>query len=280
MALPAYFRSEIEISGVLVTDIFALNSSLGSTIEEKAVESLNQVRSLWDPETRYAHYSFVRQTQTFPDVLLRKRNPEGKYEILLGIELKGWYLLAKEGEPSLRFVASRDACAAADLVVVFPWVLANVISGSPKLFTPFIAPARHVAEYRNHHWKHSPKVRNPIREITLASGVAPYPKKSDLISDHAVADDGGNFGRIARTGLMDEYKAELDQELLCGVPARHWRTFFKIFSEGRTADQIESDIERLVRSLAAKSKALSSGQIEDIQGHLRRIADLLASTRI
>ena len=40
--------------------------------------------------------------------------------ILLGIELKGWHLLAKETEPSFRFLATPQACARADLFVVYP----------------------------------------------------------------------------------------------------------------------------------------------------------------
>ena len=125
--LPIYFRTETHISGIMATDLHTLNSVLGATIEEQVVRTLNLIRNTWDPGERYAMYSFIRQAQTFPDVLLRKTSSS---EILLGIELKGWYLLAKEAEPSLRFQTTAAACATHDLIVVVPWVLGNVISSA------------------------------------------------------------------------------------------------------------------------------------------------------
>src|SRR5580658_3324860 len=98
--MPVYFRTETHISGILATDLHTLNTVLGATIEEQVVRTLNLIRRTWDPDGRYALYSFVRQPQTFPDVRLKK---VGSEETLLGLELKGWYLLAKEAEPSLRF---------------------------------------------------------------------------------------------------------------------------------------------------------------------------------
>ena len=88
-SLPVYFRTETRISGIMATDLHTLNTVLGAAIEEQVVRTLNLTRSTWDPDGRYALYSFVRQAQTFPDVLLRRIAGE---EILLGIELKGWYL--------------------------------------------------------------------------------------------------------------------------------------------------------------------------------------------
>lgn len=114
-SLPIYFRTETHISGIMATDLHTLNTVLGATIEEQVVQTLNLIRSTWDPDEHYALYSFVRQAQTFPDVLLRRTSTD---EILLGIELKGWYLLAKEAEPSFRFQTTADACARRDLIVV------------------------------------------------------------------------------------------------------------------------------------------------------------------
>jgi hypothetical protein len=123
--LPVYFRTETHIAGVLATDLHTLNTVLGATIEEQVVRTLNLIRTSWDPKQQYALYSFVRQPQTFPDVRLKKA---GTGETLLGLELKGWYLLAKEAEPSLRFQTTAAACAKPDLILVVPWVLGNVIS--------------------------------------------------------------------------------------------------------------------------------------------------------
>ena len=65
-SLPAYFRTETKIEGVNATDLHTLNTVLGATIEEQVVRTLNDLRNSWDPDERYALYSFVRQAQTFP----------------------------------------------------------------------------------------------------------------------------------------------------------------------------------------------------------------------
>lgn len=77
------------MSGVLATDLFAFNSSLGATVEEQVVASPNNSRAIWDPERKYALYGFKRQPQTFPDVVLRTSEPGSEPRILMGIELKG-----------------------------------------------------------------------------------------------------------------------------------------------------------------------------------------------
>ena len=177
-ALPVYFRTETQISGIMATDLHTLNNVLGATIEEQVVRTLNLIRRTWDPKGDYALYTFVRQPQTFPDVRL-KRTCDG--ETLVGLELKGWYLLAKEEEPSLRFTTTADACSIQDLIVVVPWVLSNVISGSPILYEPFIESAKYAAEYRNYHWQFVRKTSQDSG-ITVAKGVGPYPIKSDQIA--------------------------------------------------------------------------------------------------
>lgn len=179
--------------------------------------------------------------QTFPDVRLRKVTGD---ETLMGIELKGWYLLAKEGEPSLRFQCNAAACAKQDLIAVVPWVLGNVISGAPILFEPYVESARYAAEYRNYHWQH---VRRTGQDTTieLATNAAPYPSKVDHILDRARSDGGGNFGRFARTGIMDDYMAKLGEVLLCGIRTVYWRDFLKAFQESTTDAQARAALERL-----------------------------------
>lgn len=94
-------------------------------------------------------YSFERQAQTFPDVRLVSVGGS-EIDIALGIELKGWYLLAKEGMPSLRLTVNPAACAPHDLVAVVPWYLSNVLSGVPTVLMPWIHRAGSAAEHRNH----------------------------------------------------------------------------------------------------------------------------------
>lgn len=253
LSLPLYFRTQTVIEGISAVDIFTLNAALGATIENQVVATLNQMRGVWDPQSQYVQYAFVRQAQTFPDVLLRRvgGGDTPTATPLLGIELKGWYLLAKEAEPSFRFSVTPAACAPQDLIVVVPWALTNVISGSPLVFAPYIESARYAAQYRNYHWQHLRETKAGTN-VRLPNGVQPYPRKTDAISDLPEADNGGNFGRFARTGIMDVYLAQAKQELLAGIRAEHWLGFFKLFQDQKEAGAITDEIEKLRRRLSAK----------------------------
>ena len=141
--------------------------------------------------------------------------------------MKGWYLLAKEGMGSYRFGTSADACAEADLIVVVPWALSNVLSGSPVAFEPWVESAKYAAERRNYYWEYE-RETDGDPGITLAQGVAPYPEaKADKIADKADDDRGRNIGRIARYKIMDEYRSRMLNTGIRGVSARKWLTFFK-----------------------------------------------------
>ncbi|MBV9850116.1 MAG: hypothetical protein JO250_10625 [Armatimonadetes bacterium] len=272
-ALPSYFQTDLRISGVLATDLFTFNSSLGATIEAQVVEALNAIRGSWDPEQKYAAYSFVRQAQRFPDVILRTAAAGTEPAILMGIELKGWYVLAKEREPSFRYRASPQVCAPADLLVVYPWALSSVISGSPQLYPPFVTGARYAAEYRNYWWQHVKEggARNALRLSTVDHY---YPAKSEPISDVAVHDDGGNFGRFARTGIMDEYRERLFREELSGIPLSAWQKFLSAFSEDKTEAQINRAIDQAIAEAAKTAKPVSEGA-EAAKNLLSRVLALL-----
>lgn len=267
-AVPTNFRSDVVIRGVQVTDLFNLNALLGAAIEAGVVSTLNSLRPLWDGDDRYAMYSFVRQPQTFPDV--RLQSSADPSDILLGIELKGWYLLAKEKEPSFRFLATPRACARADLFVVYPWHLGEVISGVPRLTEPYVELARYVAEYRNHHWEHVMSHKKSPRVIT-SSFPHPYPSKTDEILDKAEEDAGRNFGRVARTGLMDGFCEAAGESLLSGIPARYWRKFFKTFTETATADTIEALLDRFAEDIGRTWNA-DDPDHENVTRILRQLA--------
>lgn len=252
-SLPSRFESSLSISGILATDLFAFNSSLGATIEEQVVTSLNRLREVWDPNQKYALYDFERRSQTFPDVVFKASTPDIRPQIILGIELKGWYVLAKEKEPSFRYKVTPAVCADADLLVVVPWALSEVVSGTPRVFTPFVTGARYAATYRNWHWEHQ-RVSQADRTIRLSNVNQNYPVKSDMISDQATNDSGGNFGRFARTGVMDAYIVELFDERLVGIPLSAWQRFFSIFTESGSSDYIEKALERLANSVLGASK--------------------------
>ena len=242
-ALPAHFHSDTFIEGVNATDVFTLNSALGATIENQVVETLNTIRSVWDPDNAYGTYLFVRQPQSFPDVVLKNLSDETAKPIM-GIELKGWYLLAKEAEPSLRFQQTSAACAEADVIMVVPWVLNRVISGRPRIYSPYIESAKYAAAYRNWHWKQM-RGDGGASEIRIPSIAEPYPRKADATNDQPQSDKGKNFGRIARTGLMDEYLSKMQLQPVCGIRAAYWLEFFKIFHQDATDEQIEKALDRL-----------------------------------
>lgn len=271
-SLPLYFRTETHIEGIVATDLHTLNTVLGATIEEQVVRTLNQSRSTWDPHGEYALYSFVRQAQTFPDVLLR-RSSDGN--VLLGIELKGWYLLAKEREPSLRFQVTEAACADQDLVVVVPWALSNVISGSPVVFEPFVKSAKAAARHRNHHWQNKRKTNLDSR-IEIPEGISPYPSKSEQILDRPVADGGGNFGRLARTGLMKTYVQKLNDVLLCGIKTIYWQDFLRAFQEGTSESDARSALQRLREKVETEASRITRTRADAtvaIVGQLERLLD-------
>ncbi|MCY4461430.1 MAG: hypothetical protein OXC26_13725 [Albidovulum sp.] len=223
-SVPSHFTTSTSIEGLLATDIFTLNAPLAATIEESVVQTLNDLRPVWDPESKYQTYSFVRQPQTFPDV--RLQSVDNGIEPLMGIELKGWYLLSKEEAPTYRFTATRAVCNPWDLLVVVPWVLSNVLAGSPMLMRPFVRPALYCAEKRNYYWQHE---RNSTSDTGIAEpdNVSPFPAKGDRISDKANNDSGGNFGRLARYGIMNDYINPMMNESVRGIPAKSWIKFFK-----------------------------------------------------
>jgi hypothetical protein len=269
--LPESFRSPLNIHGVLATDLFAFNSSLSATIEEQVVDALNGLRGVWDPGGNYDLYAFERQPQTFPDVVLRTRAPGKTPAIILGLELKGWYALAKEGEPSFRYKVTPAVCGPADLIVIVPWTLSAVISGTPIVHDPYIAHAAFAAEYRNWWWTYGKnwKASGPGGAdpgIDLSDITQNYPTKSDAISDRPRSDGGSNFGRFARTGLMDDYIKDLFATRLSGIPLGAWQQFFRIFTEGYDFQDIEEKIG------AIEVTEQVSG---DLRGTLERIAAVL-----
>lgn len=278
-ALPGRFISPLVIEGVPATDLFTMNTPLGAAIEASVVDSLNALRQLWDPSGSYASYTFVRQAQTFPDVLLRSTDPNAAEKILLGIELKGWFAIAKEGEPSFRYNASGKVCAAADLLVVVPWIFDSVISGKPKLLQPIITEARFAAEMRNYHWEfvRAAKSNTSERGVTLAQHSGIYPMKANQYLDRAIHDSGNNFGRIARCGVMNSEVDAILKEPALGIPLSAWQQFLCMFSEKSTETSIAKELLAIEAKLI-KPLQLSSEQRDEVMIHARAILELLKST--
>lgn len=235
VALPSYFSSDISIRGLDAEDLFSLGGVLAAAIEDNVVNTLNNMRAVWDPDDDYPDCSFIRQSQTFPDVILVRHQGGGERTPIMGIELKGWYLLSKEGEPSFRYEVTPDACAPQDLLVVFTWSLNDVISGKPEVHEPYVCSAKWASHYVDYYWK---DLRNTSSDTTInrPEGITPYPSsKSDEIHDDPVSDSGNNYGRIARARMMDDYINRMTSKKLAGIRAQSWIDFLK---EAREEDPV------------------------------------------
>lgn len=265
LAVPFYFDTTTFIEGIEAGDLFALNSVLGGSIEIQAVAALNRLRAVWDPDDEWQGYAFVRSNQTFPDVRLVKNTTAG-VETALGIELKGWYLLSKEKEPSFRYKATPDASTDYDLIAVYPWHLTSLLSGKPVLLEPFVEQSRYAAEMRNYYWEHQRGPKGGVSVLTKPQGVAPYPDPKAKVSDSVTNDSGGNFGRLARShGLMSGYCARMVQAHIVGVPASDWIDFMKKHTDGSDPAQVSASLVRdLKNSLKTKSAAAATDIAHDV----------------
>ena len=224
--------------------------------------------------TNMGSIAFVRQSQTFPDVLLQASAPGQEPQVIMGIELKGWYVLAAESEPTFRFRTTPAVCQPQDLLVVYPWALRNVLSGEPRLFAPWVTSARYAAEHRNWHWQHRMDHKGADTSITISKVTTPYPTKSDAIAD-VPGHDVSNFGRIARYGLMDEYMLGIKRELLAGIHVEAWQKFLPMFGEKSTHENVIRALDRAAKAADKKGK-LSREKLDAIAGHLAEIAHIVS----
>ncbi|SHG13708.1 hypothetical protein SAMN05443575_1476 [Jatrophihabitans endophyticus] len=269
-ALPVYFDFDNPIAGIDATDLHNLNTLMGAAIEVQVVETLNGIRSVWDPNRTWAEYSFVRSSQAFPDVRLARRTPQG-FEVIFGIELKGWFLLAKEGVPSLRYKVAPAACSPWDLVCVVPWYLSNAVAGKPQVGAPWVEQARYAAEWRDHWWQNvrKPKNANDPTGVQVPADAAPYPSKADLVSVVPEKDGGDNFGRLPRCRpLMDTFIEDSLHQPILGIAATDWQTFLHIHSDNADGEAVLKKILAMDKT----SKAQVEARAERLRGLLRDLA--------
>ncbi|MCK0441286.1 hypothetical protein MUG78_17950 [Gordonia alkaliphila] len=275
-ALPVHFATRTYIEGLEAGDLFSLNSMLGGSIEIQVVESLNKLRAVWDPDEEWAEYEFRRSAQTFPDVRLVTESPSrvaAGQECMLGIELKGWYLLSREGKPSFRYTPNRLACDVHDLLVVVPWRLDNVLAGAPIVYAPFVESARFASDMRTYYWttmrREKDEAASTARsedyyDVRPPNEPHPYPGPKTKISDKAARDSGGNFGRSARSrGLMDDYISTMLEVQVAGIQARHWVGFFESYAEGAQAGELH---DRIAKKLAdyRREQGLESEELGEL----------------
>ncbi|MGB3485539.1 MAG: hypothetical protein WBB07_25400 [Mycobacterium sp.] len=275
-ALPVHFSSQTFIEGLEAGDLFSLNSMLGGSIEIQVVETLNRLRAVWDPDGVWAEYAFVRSAQTFPDVRLVTNNATliaAGHGVAMGIELKGWYLLSREAEPSFRYAVNREVCDVHDLLVVVPWHLKNVLSGHPVVYRPFVESARYAADMRNHYWSHARRAKDAASgheksadyyAVMPPPDPRPYPLPKTNITDKAKQDSGGNFGRVARAeGLVDTYVTGILEQRVAGIEAGHWVRFFKTYAESAEREELNAKIIRQIARYR-QTQRLDTDELESL----------------
>lgn len=264
-ALPSYFAVEGTLPIIPAADLHSANTLLGAVIEDAIPKTLNQLRTLWDPDREYSAYSFQRQPQTFPDVPFRKLS--GRPETLFGIEVKSWYVLAKEAEPSFRFYVNRNFCHPADVCVIVPWALDGAVSGKPVVFRPLLCGARKAARLRNESWvgkasdKHWAEIIKPTGPFRF------NPTREDRINDSAPRDSGNNMGRLARTGVWQEdIERLLAEERISGIPLAAWAAFLSAFKEATTLDQSLVAVRRIAAKFGHAAGRVDPAVAKIIEG--------------
>jgi len=72
-----------------------------------------------------------------------------------------------------------------------------------------------------------------------------------MISDRPASDSGGNFGRLARAGVMEDYITTLFEEKLAGIQLAAWQRFLSIFTEGVTDNDIDAALQKIADNVAS-----------------------------
>jgi len=274
-SLPSSFKMEGHFPAIPASDLHSANTLLGAAIEEHIPTALNQMRATWDPSGDYGKCIFKRQPQTFPDVLFRKELIGGS-ETLFGIEIKSWYILAKEKEPSFRFYVNQKFCHPADLCVVYPWAFSAGVSGTPKLFRPLVVGARKAARIRNECWISRAKTEEE-KAIKEPEGDGRFhTTKSDRINDSSDYDDGGNFGRLARTNIWAaEIKQIMREEHIAGIPLLGWHAFLSAFKETATLEESVEAIRRYLLRSGTKTPSPTDEAFSRIAEGVSTLYDLM-----
>jgi hypothetical protein len=271
LALPGDFKFEHAVSGIAAVDLFNLNSLMGAGIEAEVVRTLNTLRKVWDPENEWSGYSFERSAQAFPDVRL-VRHSVGSPDTAIGIELKGWFLLAKEGVPSLRYQVAPAACAPHDLVCVVPWYLSNAVSGVAQVAEPWVESARYAAEWRDYWWQKIRNVKSGTSVgINYPEGAAPYPGKPDLVIAKPDYDGGDNYGRLPRCKpLMDQFIEKAMTTPILEIPAKDWVLFLRLHTDTANPQDVT---DRLAAEVERKSQAVAPAVTDEIIKALKKLRD-------
>ena len=119
---------------------------------------------------------------------------------------------------------------------------------------PYIELGKYAAEYRNFRWMTARENSTRSTSIVRPPEVyrRPYPQSKVEASDKAENDKGNNFGRIARSGLLDDYLLKIKAIDYLGIKVSHWMKFFRVMSENRTSEEIDRQLDGILETIKAE----------------------------
>ena len=130
---------------------------------------------------------------------------------------------------------------------------------------------------RTYYWNHR-KGSDKGRNCSIIHPTThPYPKPGTQYVARPVQDGGNNFGRLARIDdLMKEWIAELVDTKMAGIEAKYWIPFFRLFSEGKTSEQIKNELGELVTKIRDDLPRTNDNvrKEDEILAHLSAIVEM------
>jgi hypothetical protein len=137
-----------------------------------------------------------------------------------------------------------------------------VLSGSPVVLEPFVVSARYAAQYRNHWWEFGRGSKGAKGVVKPAGRITPYPDSKTGINDAAAYDQGGNFGRIARIGVLtDAYTKSMRRTPVAGIEARSWIEFFKQKTDASDPDAVWETLQNQLLAQTATASVLRADRL-------------------
>jgi len=205
-----------------------LNNYVGQGIEEYLCESLNVSLA----SSFVDGLEFYRNSSQFPDLFLIDNNTKS---ILLSIELKSWFVFSGD-EITARFHTSPDAIPDGSLLIIYPWLLDRIISGSPLLLAPHIADAKELALKRDSAWhKEGVKKVDIVTEDEIKSAINKIRNKSvgmqwndKLKVWEPESDNFSKIWRIYDDAINIDFYSKTMQYTINGRTIASWRTVFSL----------------------------------------------------
>lgn len=219
-----------EEEGINFSDLLGLinrlNNYVGQGIEEHLGESLNRTLVLSNIE----NLEFYRNSSQFPDLFLIDNSTK---EILLSIELKSWFVFSGD-EITARFHTSPDAIPEGSLLIIYPWTLNKIISGSPLLLMPHVTDAKELARKRDTTWTKEGRrkietigemgIKSPINKIRNKSIGVQWNEKTS--SWETESDNFGKIWRIYDESINIDFYSLAMRHLLDNRSIADWRNIF------------------------------------------------------